>query len=546
MPSLRPRPTPEDGPCSPSVTRRRHPQGSLRYPSRGWPESLTESAYPPRGAQGRRLAPLGALAAGTLAVGIALLQSGPALAAAAPAPAPVRSVSTSTQAAASASTQAAASSAQTAAAAAGAALVAQHSRDTSPYYVPPADRGALTQIGDLLHRHRTDDAARIAAMVTTPQAVWFTDGTPAQIRDKVRRTVREAAERKKVPVLVAYNLPFRDCAQYSTGGATDTAAYLAWIKGFAAGIGKQRAVVILEPDGLGIIPFYQPLYGSMDWCQPRDTAGQPQPGATPADRFAALNGAVDALSALPGVDVYLDGTNSAWLGPGEITDRLIKAGVQRADGFFLNVSNYRTTEESNHYGGWVSACLTTVKAGAPWAVGHPEYCPGQYSGSSVDYSPAHVAEVDAQYVGMLAGAAPTTRYLVDTSRSGKGPNDMSAYAGTPYNQPAAVIAALRAANWCNPPGAGAGLRPTSRTGVPLAAAYLWVKTPGQSDGSCDSAGGARAWDYTAYNPWGIKDPVAQSHFDPLWGLVDPAAGAWFPQQALELARLAQPPLPTRR
>jgi hypothetical protein len=30
--------------------------------------------------------------------------------------------------------------------------------------------------------------------------------------------------------------------------------------------------------------------------------------------------------------------------------------------------------------------------------------------------------------------------------------------------------------------------------------------------------------------------------DPLWGMVDPAAGAWFPQQALELARNATPPL----
>ena len=31
-------------------------------------------------------------------------------------------------------------------------------------------------------------------------------------------------------------------------------------------------------------------------------------------------------------------------------------------------------------------------------------------------------------------------------------------------------------------------------------------------------------------------------FDPLWGLVDPAAGAWFPQQALDLAKRANPAL----
>ena len=70
---------------------------------------------------------------------------------------------------------------------------------------------------------------------------------------------------------------------------------------------------------------------------------------------------------------------------------------------------------------------------------------------------------------------------------------------------------------------------------------MWVKTPGQSDGSCDIAGGARGWDYSQYDPWGITGD-AQNHFDPLWGAVDPAAGAWFPAQALQLAQNASPPL----
>jgi endoglucanase len=85
------------------------------------------------------------------------------------------------------------------------------------------------------------------------------------------------------------------------------------------------------------------------------------------------------------------------------------------------------------------------------------------------------------------------------------------------------------------------LRPTANTGVALLDAYLWVKIPGESDGSCDIAGGARGWDYTQYNPWSLTG-AAQLHFDPLWGLVDPAAGDWFPQQAVQLAQLASPPL----
>jgi endoglucanase len=43
-------------------------------------------------------------------------------------------------------------------------------------------------------------------------------------------------------------------------------------------------------------------------------------------------------------------------------------------------------------------------------------------------------------------------------------------------------------------------------------------------------------------PTPVSGPtVASGGVDPEWGIVDPAAGDWFPQQALELARLAQPP-----
>jgi endoglucanase len=55
--------------------------------------------------------------------------------------------------------------------------------------------------------------------------------------------------------------------------------------------------------------------------------------------------------------------------------------------------------------------------------------------------------------------------------------------------------------------------------VALLDAYLWVKIPGESDGQCDAAGGARAWDYTACTQPGWPAAQAQQqHFDPLWGL----------------------------
>ena len=241
--------------------------------------------------------------------------------------------------------------------------------------------------------------------------------------------MREAKAQRRVPILVAYNAPFRDCAQYSAGGATDTAAYKAWIDGFAAGIGGDPAVVILEPDSLGIIPYNTTIYGAADWCKPTvtDASGNPvaAPGASPDERYAQLNYAVDAIEAkAPRAMVYLDGTHSGWLGVGEAAYRLVKAGVQRAQGFFLNVSNYQPNDQLAQFGTWVSDCITAATAGADWAAGHFDWCPSQYDpalGYAVNYAPEYAATVTAGLANMMGGAAATTHFVLDTGRNGQGP-----------------------------------------------------------------------------------------------------------------------------
>ncbi|HEU5101317.1 MAG TPA: glycoside hydrolase family 6 protein, partial [Roseiflexaceae bacterium] len=124
------------------------------------------------------------------------------------------------------------------------------------FYVPPPNHDAVRQIAQLIAQGQRADAQLIAEMIATPQAVWFTKGTPKSVKQDVRVTVKLAAATHTVPVLVAYNIPFRDCAQFSAGGATTVQEYKDWINGFAAGIGSAKALVILEPDGLGIIPWY--------------------------------------------------------------------------------------------------------------------------------------------------------------------------------------------------------------------------------------------------------------------------------------------------
>jgi hypothetical protein len=87
-------------------------------------------------------------------------------------------------------------------------------------------------------------------------------------------------------------------------------------------------------------------------------------------------------------------------------------------------------------------------------------------------------------------------------------------------------------NWCNPTGEGLGIPTTADTGVelssldtylpgnpPLLDAYLWIKTPGQSDGQCDAAGGVRNWDDASYTSpipnWPSNTSADFQTFDPL-------------------------------
>ena len=406
------------------------------------------------------------------------------------------------------------------------------------FYIPPPNREAIRQIARLIAQRHWADARLLLEMIATPQAVWFTKGTPQSVKQDVTRTVTLAAATRTVPVLVAYNIPFRDCAQFSAGGATTVQEYQHWIDAFAAGIGNAQAVVLLEPDGLGIIPWYDP-YGSADgsnaleWCQPAEARA-----ATAAtDRFTMLNYAVDALQARPHVSVYLDGTHSAWLGAGDTAHRLTQSGVARADGFYLNVSNYHFTPNLGQYGTWVSSCIayaTTVNPGD--FVG----CPNQYwNGGPLPAQIAHLlgewtgvalsaygewsddtdvpelntSGINLRYANMLGATQPTTHFVIDTSRNGVGP----------WPPPAGVYPDPQ--DWCNPPDRGLGLRPTADTDTELLAAYLWVKIPGESDGACTRGLGP-----------------AGTTVDPEWSRIDPPAGEWFPDMALELLQNATPPL----
>lgn len=351
-------------------------------------------------------------------------------------------------------------------------------------YTPPANPGADQQILDLLKAGQVQDAAGLLAMTRTPQAVWLDGGgSAADVRKSVHTTVTEAARRHQMPVLALYNIPGRDCAQYSAGGAADTAEYETWIDAVRTGIGPLPAIVVLEPDSLALLPS--------------DCGMDDAQGSRTAARYDEIHYAVDTLRSSPGTKVYVDAGHSSWHSVNDIVPRLISGGVDDATGFFLNISNYRSDSELAWYGKLVSSCLSYVSAG-----GDATACPNQYW-------PVNDAQA---WLDANVHAAPSAmkHFITDTSRNGQGP----------WTPPAGVYS--DAQDWCNPPGRGAGARPTLNTGDPLLDAELWVKIPGESDGQCTR---------------GTAGPD-----DPERGYPDPAAGAWFPQQALELVRNAEPRL----
>lgn len=276
------------------------------------------------------------------------------------------------------------------------------------FFIDP-DSNARMQ-ADEWRRSRPDDAAAMERIAGQPVADWFGGWVP-DIRAAVDARVTQIDDAGAVPVLVAYDLPFRDCGQYSAGGQNDRDSYRDWIRAFANGIGTRQAVVILEPDGLTLT----------------DCLNEAQT----AERFELLAFAVDTFEAHPNTDAYIDAGHSNWLAADEAARRLRQAGIDRAAGFSLNVSNFQRTSDLIAYGTAVSNAI------------------GEGS----------------------------THFVIDTSRNGNGPWES--------DDPEA---------WCNPPGRALGEAPTVETADPLVNAYLWIKRPGESDGSCRGAPEAGAWD----------------------------------------------------
>ncbi|MEU0002964.1 glycoside hydrolase family 6 protein [Streptomyces sp. NPDC006314] len=288
-----------------------------------------------------------------------------------------------------------------------AARITQQPKSVDPFWVNP-EGNAARQVAAYAKAGKKAEVEQIRKIAEQPVGEWIGPENP----EKEARGFTEAAEKSdRTALLVLYNIPRRDCGQYSQGGAADGNAYRDWIDGVARGIGDRSAMVVLEPDA---------VLHLVDGCTPDEFH---------EERYDLLKGAIAKLKSLKNTKVYLDAGNAGWGHPDQIFEPLRWAGVDRADGFSVNVSNFYSTRDSIAYGKQLSA-----KVGGK-------------------------------------------HFVIDTSRNGNGP-----YTGGDPGQ-----------RWCNPPGRALGETPTTKTADPLVDAYLWVKRPGESDGQCKGGPKAGQW-----------------------------------------------------
>lgn len=242
-------------------------------------------------------------------------------------------------------------------------------------------------------------------IASQPQARWFANFNPSTVQSEVSGFIGAANAVQQIPVLSVYEITNRDCGGASAGGAPDLNQYQTWVSNFARGLGSQTVIIILETDSL-----------ALQTCLS---------GGEISARNQALTTATQTIKAAnPNAKVYLDGGHSTWNSAGETANRLRAAGVQYADGFFTNVSNFNSTSGEVNFGRAVISALASM-------------------------------------------GIQGKRQVIDTSRNGGASGDWCADDNTDRR---------------------IGQYPTTNTGDSNIDAYLWVKPPGEADGCRYTAG----------------------------------------------------------
>ena len=182
------------------------------------------------------------------------------------------------------------------------------------------------------------EAAAIAKISSQPTAIWLADSKngSTKVGPVLQKYVKAAKAQSKTLVFVTYTIPNRDCGGYSAGGMS-SADYVEWNRTIAKNLAGTHSVILVEPDSLAMLT-------------------KPRCASERTSRPPLIRQAVDILTSA-GLTVYLDAGNSHWVKPAAMAALLRSAGVDKARGFFTNVSNYYRVDQERSYANILSKDL---------------------------------------------------------------------------------------------------------------------------------------------------------------------------------------------
>ncbi len=341
--------------------------------------------------------------------------------------------------------------------------------------------------------------------------------------------------------IVIYDLPDRDCDALASNGELSIAnsglsyyehSYIDPIAQILSDYANTnlRVVAVIEPDSLPNLVTNT----SVANCASANSSGVYTSG---------IEYALNKLHAIPNVYNYMDIAHSAWLGwPANMTPAVslyktvasaTTAGVSSVDGFISDTANTIPVHEP-----YLTA-TETIDGSAVDSVQYYSYDP---------YIDEFTYD-EAMYSAMVSAGFPSTvGMLIDTSRDGWGGPNRPTAAAPSYTSTANFVNLSKVdqrpfrGDWCNPENAGIGALPQANPDSTFTHlyAYVWVKPPGESDGT-----------YPAYS--GTGDP----HCDPNGTQTDgsgntyptdaipdsPPAGHWFSVEFQQLVQDAYPAIP---
>ena len=391
-----------------------------------------------------------------------------------------------------------------------------------------------------------------AAVADQPTAVWLDttgaiEGDPDSVSGGawgLEQHLDEALEQQAaagggpfVFQFVTYNLPARDCAALASNGELGIDE-----------LDRYQSEYIDEIDAILSRPKYASLrivsVIEIDSLPNLVTNVDGKPGATPLCTQVKQSGvyvdgiryAIDAYADNPNVYSYLDAAHHGWIGWDDnrsATAALLADTVLGSEsngsgvaGFITNTANYSALVEPS-----IPYPLSQAARQSSWL---------DWNMFADELTFAQTFRQDL----INAGLSSDIGFLIDTSRNGWGGPNRPDGTGSTIDE-VRIDRRIHAGNWCNQSGAGLGERPQASP-EPGIDAYVWVKPPGESDGS------------SSLIPTGPDNPDGKGYdqmCDPSYtgnarngnslsgALPDaPVSGAWFDAQFRELVANAYPPL----